>query len=329
MPRGDAIRLFIQLLVFLLGAGAPVELYAQEVWPTKPIKVIVPLAPGGAADLVMRAIGEEMTASVKQQFILENRPGGGGTLAAEMVVRAAPDGYTLLMGNSAIFGIAPYLVKKLSYDPLKDFTPLTTVVELPIVLAVNSAVPANNVAEFINYAKKNSGKLSFGSSGYGTTMHLAGELLNHQAGIEMVHIPYKGGAPALVDVMSGQIPVVMAALSTVAPHIGGGKIKVLATVEAKRSASHPDIPTVGETLPGYWVPSSWLGILAPAGLPEPIADRMHAEFVRATNTPHVRALLEKNGFELNTRRRAEFAAELRDSLIRFGKIAEAAKISAQ
>jgi tripartite-type tricarboxylate transporter receptor subunit TctC len=277
----------------------------------------------------MRAVGEEVTASVKQQIILENRPGGGGTIAAEAVVRAAPDGYTLLMGNSAIFGIAPYLVKKLSFDPLKDFTPLTTSAELPIVLVVNSAVPANNVAEFIDYAKKNPGKLSFGSSGYGTTMHLAGELLNDRAGIQMTHIPYKGGAPALVDVLSGQIPVVMAALSTVTPYIGGGRIKVLATVESKRSASHPDIPTVGETLPGYSVPASWLGFLAPAGLPEPIAAKLHGEFVRATHVPRVKALLEKNGFEVVTRSREEFAAEIQDGLTRFGKIVEAAKVTPQ
>jgi tripartite-type tricarboxylate transporter receptor subunit TctC len=160
-------------------------------------------------------------------------------------------------------------------------------------------------------------------------MHLAGELLNDRAGIQMTHIPYKGGAPALVDLLSGQIPVVMAALSTVTPHIGGGKLKVLATVENKRPASHPDIPTVGETLSGYSVPASWLGVLAPAGIPENVAGKMNAEIVRATNAPHVRALLEKNGFEIVTRTQAEFVAELRDSLVRFGKIAEAAKISAQ
>ncbi len=197
------------------------------------------------------------------------------------------------------------------------------------MLVVNESVPATNVAEFVDYARKNPGKLSFGSSGYGTTMHLAGELLNDRAGIQMTHIPYKGGAPAMVDLLSGQIPVVMAALSTVAPHIGGGKVRVLATVESKRSASHPDIPMVSETLPGYSVPSSWLGVLGPAGMPEPLAAKLNAEFVRATHAPHVKALLEKNGFELVTRSREEFAAELRDSLVRFGKIAETAKISAQ
>ena len=280
------VWLAITLLTFLIWQGGATQIFAQD-WPTRPVKMIVPLAPGGAADLVMRAVGEEVTAGVKQQIILENRPGGGGTLAAETVVRAAPDGYTLLMGNSAIFGIAPYLVKKLSYDPLKDFTPITTAVELPIVLVVNASVPANTVAEFIDYAKKNPGKLSFGSSGYGTTMHLAGELLNDRAGIQMTHIPYKGGAPALVDLLSGQIPVVMAALSTVTPHIGGGKLKVLATVEAKRSASHPDIPTVGETLSGYSVPSSWMGFLAPAGLPDPIATKMNTESLSAPLRRHM------------------------------------------
>ena len=328
MSPAKTFRLSAALLGLIVLAGFPAGLFAQE-WPSKPIKMIVPLAPGGAADLVMRAVGEELTAKLKQPVILENRPGAGGTLAAELVVRAAPDGYTLLMGNSAIIGIAPYLVRKLSFDPIKDFTPLTSAVELPIVLVVHRSVPANNVAEFIAYAKANPGKLSFGSSGYGTTHHLAGELLNYQAGIEMVHVPYKGGAPAMVDVLSGQIPVVMATLSTVAPHINGGMVKVLASVEAKRSASHPDIPTVGETLPGYSVPASWMGFLAPAGVPEPLAEKMHAEFVKATNAPSVRKLLEQNGFEIVTRSRGEFEIEMRDSLKRFGKIAEAAKINAQ
>ncbi|HVG52012.1 MAG TPA: tripartite tricarboxylate transporter substrate binding protein [Xanthobacteraceae bacterium] len=306
----------------------PAPLSAQE-WPQKSVKVIVPLAPGGAADLVMRAVGEEFTANTKQAVILENRPGGGGTLAAETVMRSPADGYTLLMGNSAIFGVTPHLVKKINYDPINDFTPITTFVELPIVLVVNNDVPANNVAEFIDYAKKNPGKLSFGSSGYGTTMHLAGELLNERAGIQMTHIPYKGGAPALVDVLSGQIPVVMAALSTVAPHIGGGKVKVLATVESKRSASHPDIPTVGETLPGYAVPASWLGVLGPAGLPEPVTAKMLTEFLRATNAPNVQAMLKKNGFDMLTRSGADLGREIKEDFAVYGKIFEAARITPQ
>ena len=208
----------------------PLAAVAQD-WPTKPIQVISPLAPGGAVDLIVRTIGDQLTANVGQPIVLENRPGGVGTIAAEIVARSPPDGYTLLASTPAIQGIAPYLVKKTSFDARSDFTAIANAIELPIVLVVHQSVPANTVAEFIAYAKNNPGKLSFGSSGYGTSHHLAGEYLNAVAGIKMVHVPYRGGAPAMTDLLAGQIPAVFATLSTVMPYMGTGKIKVLGAVE--------------------------------------------------------------------------------------------------
>jgi tripartite-type tricarboxylate transporter receptor subunit TctC len=181
---------------------------AAQDWATKPIRVISALAPGGAVDLIVRTIGDQLTANLGQPIVLENCPGGVGTIAAEIVARAQPDGYTLLASTPAIQGIAPYLVKKTSFDARNDFTAIANAIELPIVLVVHQSVPANNVAEFIAYAKNNPGKLSFGSSG-GTSHHLAGEYLNAVAGIKMVHVPYRGGAPAMTDLLAGQIPVAL------------------------------------------------------------------------------------------------------------------------
>jgi tripartite-type tricarboxylate transporter receptor subunit TctC len=317
------------ILCALLGASiTPVPVAAQD-WPSRPIRILTPLAAGGAVDVLARVVGEELFATLKQPFVIENRPGAGGTLAATTAMRAAPDGYTLLLGTAGALAISPVLSRTAPFDPVKDFTPLTAAVELPICLVVHKDVPANTVAEFIAYAKANPGKLSFGSSGPNTTQHLAGEYLKTAAGIDMIHVPYRGGGPAMNDLIAGQIPALFATLSTTIPYMESGKLKVLGMVEAKRSAAYPDIPTIGETVPGYAVPPSFIGFVAPPGLPELLTRQINAALVQAIGNPAVRKALMASGFEVGTSTPAEFAEILRTSVDRYRKIAADARIEAQ
>jgi tripartite-type tricarboxylate transporter receptor subunit TctC len=317
------------ILCALLGASiTPVPVAAQD-WPSRPIRILTPLAAGGAVDVLARVVGEELFATLKQPFVIENRPGAGGTLAATTAMRAAPDGYTLLLGTAGALAISPVLSRTAPFDPVKDFTPLTAAVELPICLVVHKDVPANSVAEFIAYAKANPGKLSFGSSGPNTTQHLAGEYLKTAAGIDMIHVPYRGGGPAMNDLIAGQIPALFATLSTTIPYMESGKLKVLGMVEAKRSTAYPDIPTIGETVAGYAVPPSFIGFVAPPGLPEPLTRQINAALVQAIGNPAVRKALMASGFEVGTSTPAEFAEILRTSVDRYRKIAADARIEAQ
>lgn len=292
---------------------------AQD-WPSRPIRIVTPLAAGGAADIVARTVGDVLSANVNRPVIIENRPGGGGTLAAAMVARSEPDGTTLLLGAAAGLTIGPVLNKNLPYDPLNGLTPLTMAAELPICLVVAPDFPANNIAELIAYAKANPGKLSFGSSGTNTTHHLAGELLKVAAGIDIVHIPYRGGNPAMTDFLAGNIQLLFATLSTAKPYIDSGKAKVLGVVEAKRSRARPDIPTIGETVKGYAVPSSWLGFLAPGKMPAALTERINAELVRAIRSPKAMKKFEASGFEVITTTPTEFAATLKVDIERYKKI---------
>jgi len=322
-------RTALTILYAVLGTSLlSVPVVAQE-WPSRPIRLLTPLAAGGAADVLGRLVSDELLANLKQPVVIENRPGAGGTLAATTVMRSAPDGYTLLLGTGGALSISPVLSKNAPYDPVKDFTPLTAAVELPICLVVHKDLPVNNVREFVAYAKANPGKLSFGSSGPNTTHHLAGEYLKAQAGIDMVHVPYRGGNPAMADLLAGQIPVLFATLSTTIPYIKNGQVKVLGMVEAKRSSAYPNIPTIGETIHGYAVPPSFIGFLAPAGLSEPLTQRINAALIKALNNPAVRKALEANGFEVGTSSPAEFSEIIRASVERFRKIVADSGIEAQ
>jgi len=298
-------------------------------WPTRPIKIITPLSAGGAADVLGRTVGDELFAKLKQPVVIENRPGGGGVLAASTVARALADGYTLLLGTAGLLTITPVLSKNVTFDPLQDFAPITNAVESPICLVVHKSLAVNSVAELITYAKANPGKLSFGSSGPNTTHHLAGEFLKRQAGIEMIHVPYRGGNPAMTDLLAGQIPVLFATLSTVLPYITAGNVKVLGMIEAKRSKARPEIPTIGESVPGYAVPSSFLGFLAPAKTPPALVDQINKAFVQAIEAPHARETFESNGFEVVTSTPAEFGHVVKSALDRYRKIAIEAHIEEQ
>jgi tripartite-type tricarboxylate transporter receptor subunit TctC len=267
-----------------------------------------------------------MNESMGQPIIVENRGGGGGMIGSEYVARAAPDGYTFMLGTGATHGIVKFTTRALSYDPVKDFTALTEAVEVPIVLAVHPSVPANNALEFAEYVKKNPGKVSFGTSGTGSPHHLAGELFKQITGIDMVHVPYKGAGPSMQDLVGGQIPAVFTTLSTAIPQARGGKIRMLGLVEAKRQPSAPSLPTIGESVPGYAMPRSWLGFFGPAGLPAPIVKRLNDELVKALHAPDTRAKLEAAGMPVHGTPAEDFAAVVRDDIEMYRKIATAANI---
>jgi tripartite-type tricarboxylate transporter receptor subunit TctC len=310
------------LLTDAAGAGA------QE-WPTRPIKIVTPLAAGGAADVIGHAVGDALSLAAKLPVIVDNRPGGGGTLAAVTVARAEPDGTTLLLGTAAALNVAPVLAKNFPADLVASLTPLTLAVELPMCLVVNKSLPVSNITELIAYAKAHPGKLAFGSSGPNTVHHIAGEYLKLYAGIDWVHVPYRGGSLAMTDLLSGQIPVLFATLSTAMPFIDSGAVKVIGMAEDKRSRSRPNIPTIGESLPGYAIPQSWVGFLGPPKMSAALVARMNAELVAAISTPKVRKALEDGGFEVITSTPEEFASVIKASLARYKKITAAAGIEAQ
>jgi tripartite-type tricarboxylate transporter receptor subunit TctC len=322
--RITAGRFGVTALLLLGASGA----WAQD-WPTRPIKIVTPLAAGGAADVISHAVGDAFSAATKLPVIVDNRPGGGGTLAAVTVARAEPDGTTLLLGTAAALNVAPVLAKNFPVDLVASLTPLTLAVELPMCLVVNKSVPASNITELIAYAKARPGKLAFGSSGANTVHHIAGEFLKLYAGIDMVHVPYRGGSPAMTDLLAGQIPVLFATLSTALPFIDSGAVKVIGMVEGKRSRSRPNIPTIGEGLPGYAMPQSWVGFLGPPRMSAALVARMNAELVAAILSPRTRKTLEDNGFEVVTSTPEEFASVVSASLARYRKITAEVGIEAQ
>jgi len=330
--RGRRMRLFSNagrgvLAAALLLTGLP-GAWAQD-WPTRPIKIVTPLAAGGAADVIGHAVADAFTAATKLPVIVDNRPGGGGTLAAVTVARAEPDGTTLLLGTAAALNVAPVLAKNFPADLVGSLTPLTLAVELPMCLVVNKSLPVSNITELIAYVNVHPGKLAFGSSGANTVHHIAGEFLKLQAGIDMVHVPYRGGSPAMTDLLAGQIPILFATLSTAIPFIDSGSVKVIGMVEAKRSRSRPNIPTIGEGLPGYAMPQSWVGFLGPPGMSAALVARMNAELVAAISSPKTRKTLEDNGFEVVTSTPEEFANVVKETLARYRKITADAGIEAQ
>ena len=286
----------------------------------------MPYPPGGSTDLLARTIGVKVGEALGQQIIVDNRAGAGGMLGSDIVARSAPDGYTILLGTGATHGLTLLLSKTIPYDPVKDFTAITAAVEVPIILVVHPSIPGSTAKDLIDWAKKNPGKLAFGSSGTGSPHHLSGELLKQVAGIDMVHVPYKGAAPAVQDLIGNQIPAVFTTLSTALPHIKGGKIRAVGFVEAKRQASVPEIPTIGESVPGYVMPASWLGFFAPAGLPDAILKRLNAEIVKAVQSPEIRARLEGAGMPVVGTSSDEFARMVKDDIETFRRIVSAAGI---
>ena len=285
---------------------------AQTAWPNKPVKIVVPFAPGGTTDILARAVAPELTKAFGQSFFVENRAGAGGNVGAEVVAKAAGDGYTLLMGTVGTHGINRALYDKLPYDPIKDFVPITLVAGVPNVMVVNADKARergiNAMADFVKYAKANPGKLNMASSGNGTSIHLSGELFKSMAGVYMVHFPYRGSNPALLDLVGGTMDVMFDNLPSSMPLIKAGKLKALAVTSAQRSAALPEVPTIEEAagLKGFDA-SSWFGLLAPAGTPGDVVARIQQEVSKSLATPAIKEKLLAQGAIPSGNTPAEFA----------------------
>jgi tripartite-type tricarboxylate transporter receptor subunit TctC len=277
-----------------LGAGGAL---AADAYPTKPVRLIVGFVPGGANDLVARVVAAKLTPRLGQQVIVENRAGAGGNVATQLAARAAPDGYTMLLGTVATHAMAPALYKDLQYDVVNDFAMVTQLVGVSTLIAVHPTVPARTLKEYVALAKRRPGKLAFATPGAGSISHLSGEMFIKTADITVVHVPYKGGGPAMLDVMSGQVETLIGLISTGAPSVQAGKLRGLAGTAAQRSTVLPDVPTVAESgYPGFEA-SGWLGLMFPAKTPTAIVDRMYKEAVAVMNTPEVRDQLQNAGID--------------------------------
>ena len=300
-------------------AVAAAQAFGQA-WPTKPIKWIVPFAPGGTTDILARTIGEKLSMALGQPVIIENKPGAGGGLGADFVAKAAPDGYTILGGTISTNAINASLYKELPYDPVKDFVPITLIARVPNMLVVNNDVPAKNVAELIALMKKSPGKYTFASSGNGTSQHLSGELFKGMAGVDMQHIPYKGSPPALQDVMGGAVTMTFDNITTAWPLAKGGKLRALGVTTAKRSPAAPDVPTLAEAgLVGYEI-GSWQGVFAPAGTPPAIVNRLNTEIVKIINLPEIKEKLLVLGAEPVGNSSEEFTVFVKAEVVKWGDV---------
>ena len=306
--------------VFLVFALTLAESTAAQGYPVKPIRFVVPYAPGGNTDILSRLLGQKLNEAWRQQVIIDNRPGAAGTVGAELVARAPADGYTLIMGSFGNIIVANSLYKNLKYDPLKDFAPVALVSLPPGVLVEHPAVPAQNVRELIAYAKSNPGRLNYGSPGSGAWNHLFFELFKTSAGVSIVHVPYKGIAPAVVDLLGGQVQLAISAFPTALPHVRSGKLRALAVTSAKRSGLMTDVPTIAESgLPGYEA-AGWFGVLAPAGTPPSVVTKLNTEINRILELPEVKASLASDGAEPAGGSPAQMADSARAASIKWGKI---------
>jgi len=286
----------------------------------------VPITPGGSNDVLARTIAQKLSDQWKQAVVVENRPGGGMNLGSDLVAKSAPDGYTWLLGANNIFVTNPH-VGKMPFDVFKDLAPVTTVAIVPFVLAVNANFPAKNVAELVEYAKKNPNALNYGSSGNGSPQQLAAEMLSHVAGIKMQHVPYKGAVPAITDLLGGRIQVFIGAVNSLLPHVKDGKLRLLAGAGGKRFAAFPDLPAIAETVPGVAL-DVWLGVFMPAGVPKEIMTKVNADIAQVLQSPEVRTSLAAQGIEPTTSTPEALAQIIRDDHARWGKVIREANIKA-
>jgi tripartite-type tricarboxylate transporter receptor subunit TctC len=314
----------IAALICALSAAICVSLPATaRTYPVKPIRFVVPYPAGGPLDTVARLLAQKVSESVKQPVVVDNKPGAGGNIGADIVAKSPPDGYTIVMGAVATHAINPALYASIPFDPVRDFAPVTQVASTPNVLVVNPSLPVHSVREFIDYAKKNPGKLNFGSGSTGSAGHLAGELFKSLAGVEMTHVPYKGAAPAMQDLIGGQIHLMFDNLASSLGQVRGGRIRALAVTTAKRTALAPELPTIAESgLPGFDI-STWFGVFAPAGTPRAALDRLHAEFTRALAAADVRDKMLALGAEPVGNRPEEFAGYIREEAAKYARLVKA------
>ena len=312
----------MQRLATLLLALALVSGVARaEDYPSRPIRFVVPYPPGGPLDIMARAIGQKLAQTWGQPVVVDNRAGAGGNIGADLVAKSTPDGYTLLLGAVATHAINPTLYGKLPYDPVRDFTPVALVAQVPNVLVVNPAVPAKSVRELIELARAKPGSLNFGSGSTGSTGHLAGELFKTMAGVQMAHIPYKGGSPAMADLLAGQVQLMFDNLANALPNVKAGRLRALAVTTQKRSPFMPDLPTIAESgLPGFDL-TTWFGVMLPAGTPPGIVARLNAEIVRGLSAPDMRERLAAMGAQPPADNTPEnFTAFIRAEAARYARV---------
>ena len=288
-------------------------------YPSKPVHLIVPFPPGGVTDLVGRIIAQRLSEGLGQQVIVENRGGGAGSIGAQMAARAAPDGYTLFMGT-ATHAINATLMPNVGYELTRDFAPITLVASVPLLLAAHPSVPANDVKSLVAFAKGKPGQLNFASGSTGSASHLAGEMLKMAAGLDMTHVPYKGGGPALQDLIAGHVSIMFENMPSILPHVQGGKLRGLAVTGAKRSPAMPELPTMIESgFPGFEA-GSWYGLYAPAGTPPQVLQKLHAEMMKALRTPEMQKQLSAQGADPVGNSPQEFAAFMRDEIAKWAKV---------
>ena len=316
----------VRVLCIVLSCAAAWPAHAAD-FPAKPIRLIVGFPPGGAIDLVARLLAPKLTEAFKQQVIVENRAGANGIIAADLTAKAAPDGYTVHLGGLASFVITP-AITQVAYDPLTDFSPIGRTVALQNIFIAHPTLPVKNIKELIALARAREGRLNFASSGTGSTGHLSGELLKSMAKIDMTHIPYKGGGPAMTDLLGGQVELFIAIISTAVPHVQSGKARALAVTGDKRAAALPAVPTVDESGVKGYESTNWYCLLGPANLPKPIVERWHKEMTAALNSPEIKQALFERGIEAAPTSPAEFTAYLQSETVKWTRVIKTAGLKA-
>ncbi|WP_412556593.1 Bug family tripartite tricarboxylate transporter substrate binding protein [Xylophilus sp. GOD-11R] len=321
MPRRKALAISVAAAAAALATMVPVaSAFAQEVWPSRPITVVVPFPAGGTTDIVARLAGQALSQELGQPVVVDNRPGAGGNIGSQMVARAPADGYTLVMGTVGTHAINPALYKKMPYDHIKDFAPISRVANVPNLLVANPSQPFKTVKEMIAYAKANPDKLTFASSGNGTSIHLAGELFKTLTGVSMQHIPYKGSAPALADLIAGQTNVMFDNLPSSIAFVRGGKLRPIAVTTLQRSPELPDVPTVAESgVPGFDA-SSWFGLLAPAGTPPAVIKRIDDALLKVMASTDLKKKIMEQGGQPVGETPEQFAAFIRTETTKWAKV---------
>jgi tripartite-type tricarboxylate transporter receptor subunit TctC len=315
-------RSFVTAAVAAAAAPAIVRAQGAASWPNRPVKIVVPFPPAGSTDFMARLMGQKLTEALGQQFVIDNRPGAGGTVGIDVVAKAAPDGYTLGLASVATHAIAATLYAKLTFDPIKDFTPVSLIGTLPNILVLHPSMPVSSVPELIELLKKNPGKYSFASSGTGTSIHLSGEMFRWLAKVDAVHVPYRGSAPALQDLISGQTHFMFDNITPSLPHVRAGRLKALATTGPARSPATPDLPVMNDFVPGF-VATSWSGLAFPAGTPRDIVEKLSAEMRKAVAAPDFVAKMAEVATEPRGSTPDEFAKFIAEESERWAKVVKA------
>jgi len=320
MKKATMLVIVVTLLV-----GAGIQPLIADEYPTRPIRMVVPFPPGGGNDLLARSISQPLSQAIGQSVVVDNRGGAGGQIGATLAAAAAPDGYTIFLGSIGNLTFLPVLQSKLQYEPIRDFAPVTLLATSPFILVVNPAVPAKSVKELIALAKAQPGKLNYGSAGPGSSLHMTGELFKLESGADITHVPYKGTAPALIDLLSGQVQMLFSTMPSVVPHVKTGKLRGLGVSSLKRAAAVPDVPPIAEAVPGFEV-LNWQGIVVPKKTPEAIVQKLNRALLEALKSPETIKALANQGLDAAGGTPGEFGALIKSEIEKYGKVAKAANL---